>query len=534
MSPSTIRRLALAGATGGLAVALAGCSALATNGPSGAVQPTPLSDTVTVSQPFCTANGRDVSTRAALQRAALTADPGCDPFTSVFTGLEDFTGPGGNRMLVPIQVADGTPAPVLTLRRRPGVIFEQEPAVLSASPEAPAGRHWVGYRSGEFRFALDEPDAGDVVDAVVAIPRAADRPASERLSTTIAIGSQVTADGFGTEYAATRPVDCDEHLEEGATGPSVFVDSTTCPNVAGDTEGPEPSDSELTPTDAAVLTGDGETAVVAGDTATVPFTFARTGTVDDPADVALSASTTVPGGEATPTPTTVRWETTPVDPTTTTGPTPPTDPTGTLSRAAPATRASSPRAALADASTDVPVAVVVPAATAAGVYDVTLKASDDGGSRSATARIRVTAAAVPAAPTAPATPAAPAAPVGPAGTPAPTRKPISTTVKLLKVSLVSRRTRRLHLGRVTCVREKGSGPCVVRSRVTSSGKEIGRISVKVQPRTSAKITLRLTRSALAKVVANAARATTTVSAAGSTDVVRVTKVRAKPLPRKRG
>jgi len=245
----------------------------------------------------------------------------------------------------------------------------------------------------------------------------------------------------------------------------------------------------------------------------------------------------VPGGQATSSAGSVPWTIPVVEepyPGTTTGPTPPDDGETTTEEAPPtrtetttvaeatAARAATPR--IADDAAAVPVTVAVPAGTTPGVYDVTLTASDEGGSRSATARVRVSAAPVPAPP---ATPAAPAAPV----TPAAPRKSISATVKLLRATQVSRRTRRVHLGTVTCVRDAGA--CTVRTRVRIGTRTIGTIVRTVGPKSSGPVTLRLTRANLARLIERSATATTTVSAAESVDIVRTTTVKAKALPRKK-
>lgn len=544
MPRSSLRRIALTGALGGL-LALTGCSAAETNGPPGAVQLTPLSDTVVVSQPYCTTEGTtaapwDTATRATAARATPLADPGCE----AFVGLPDpdapddvrsYTTAGGHHLLVAVQVTDGTPDPVLALRRRPDVRFVQDPAVLADtqdSEEAPAGRHWVGYRSGEVRFAVNEPDAGDVVDATVAIPRTGDRPASEAVETTIAIGAQVTANGFGAEFPADRPVDCHEDLSA-TPGYDADLGSIACPlNDGGDGEYNRgdvsaPQTAVVVPTDAAIATTGGETTVPAGGSATVPFTVSQSGGTPEAADLALSASTSVPGGQASPSVGSVPWATTPDEP-------PPTTTTDTASVAAPATvappaRTASGRAAADVRSADVGVSVAVPAGTPGGVYDVTLKAQDQGGSRSATARIRVPAAAVTPDAVPPAAPA-PAAPPAPAP-PTATRRPISATVQLLRSTTVSRRTRRVHVGRVTCVRDTGS--CLVRTRVRIGSRSLGGVVRTIRAKSSSTVTLRLTRANLARLIARRATATTTVSATGSADILRTTTVEAKALPRKR-
>jgi hypothetical protein len=562
---TTIRGLALAGLAGGV-VALTGCSAVETNGPAAVVQPTPLSDTVVVSQPFCAAKGPGSPTGGpgpVATRAAPLADPGCGPFTSYTspTATEPYTESGAHRLLVAVQVPDGTPDPELALRRRTDVDFAVDPDVLAAIPAdqaAPAGRHWVGYRSDEVRYAVGEENAGDVVDASVEIPRTDPRPSSEPLETTIAIGAQVTDDGMGAHYPADRPVDCEEQLNvtttdtpDGPVQTSRTIDSTTCPLYPGDRdtarEAPASETTTIVPTDAVLTAPADETAVQAGASATLAFSVAQSGETADPTDLQLRASTTVPGAQASSGTASVPWATPPVDPptdttttvvdpptdtttdTTTTVIDPPTDTTTTVDTTPTAPPRAAARRDAADASgssTTVPVTVAVPSGTPAGVYDVTLRAEDEGGSRTATARLRVSAAPVAPAPgQAPATTPAPATP--PPAT-RPDRDRLRVATKVLRTATVSPRTRRVHLGRVTCVRTKGT--CSVRTTVRVGGRTIGRLSLKVRARTSAGVTLRLTRAGLERLRAKAAVATTTVTAAGQDRVVRTTRVSVKGRP----
>jgi hypothetical protein len=521
VTPSLLVRAARGGAVAG-AVFLTGCSAVSSNGPSSVVQPTPLSDAVVVSQPYC-GGGQ------AFSPVPTPTIPDCPPYTTFITGGDPFNGftsrnfttGGGHRLLVAVEVAEGSPAPELALRRRPDVSFVEDPAVLASVSAAPAGRRWVGYRADEVRFALNEVDPGDVVDATVAIPRSGERPASETLSTVISIGAQVTGNGFGAEYPADRPVDCSEDLSA-TRGHEPQLDSISCPTGAPGSQ-PDPTTTSIVPTDAAITTPDVEHRAAAGETATVPFEVAQSGTTPEPAELSLTASTTVPDGRATPSADAVPWAVPPVEE-------PPTEVPPTTTETTTALRpAAVARAAPGVTTAPATVAVAVPAGTAPGVYDVTLRAADEGGSRSATARIRVPAppAPVPAGPAGPAGPAAPAAPV----TPAAPRKAISATVKLLRATTVSRRTRRVHLGRVTCVRD--TGRCTVRTRVKIGGRTIGTATASVAPKASGQVTLRLTRANLRRLIARPAKATTTVSADGSLDIVRTTTVRAKKAPARR-
>lgn len=570
MTSSSVLRALLGGATVG-ALALTGCSAVETNGPAGVVQPTPLADSVVVSQPYCASDGEPVVTGGPVPgtiamrtappaaRTAPVADPGCgaydgfhaDPTGPAVPPKLPYTTSGGHRLLVAVQVGADAPAPELSLRRRSDVAFAEDPDVVENVTPAPDGRRWIGYRSTEVRFAPGEPNAGDVVDARVAIPRGDVRPATQTLRTTIAIGAQVTGDGFGAEYDADRPVDCTEDLAGSNDGP----DSTTCPGPPSGPVGGGPGEAEVSidPTDVALGAPEAEVPVVAGETATVPFTVARSGEVDEPTELPLSATTSVPGTQATPSRDALPWDPAPVDPPTTTDEVPPTtttveEPPTTTDEEPPATTtttdtstittlmrgATSAPAAARDAgpgSVAVPVSVAVPAGTSPGVYEVTLRAEDEGGSRTATARLRVAAAPVAATPAAPAPPVTPDAAPAPV-TPAQPRKTISATVKLLRSAVVSRRTRRLHLGSVSCVRTAGT--CTVRTRVRVGGRTIGSVTRTVRAQRSTRLTLRLTRANLARLSARSATATTTVSAAGSDDVVRRTTVRAKAAPRRRG
>ncbi len=444
MPSMSLRRATLAGAAGVLL--LSGCSAVRPNGSSGVVQRTPLSESVLVSQPFCAASDEEqttTTTTSSTERRDATAravppveDRECGPFTGyyVFDGgpaYARFTSDGASRLLVAVQVAEGTPDPTLALRRRPDVRLAKDDAVLTKLPPADAGRRWVGYRSDEVRYELGAPNAGDVVDATIPIAHDGDRPSSPEIVTRVLIGAQVTLDGFGNAYDAHRAVNCDEDLDVGGD-----VSTTACPTIPTGTD--TGTVTSIVPTDAAITAPADEVAVDAGRSAPVSFAVRRSGTVPEDADLALSATTTVPGSDATPATTSIPWETAP--------------PVETTTDARPATRAAG------DAATDVPVTVTVPASTASGVYDVVLRAADEGGERSATARIRVTGQAPTTPPTSTTTTTTTTDPAPPTGT-----LP-STSVR--PGSLVLGKASTSHAGRIVRVAARVSGPGTIESIAT--------------------------------------------------------------------
>jgi hypothetical protein len=439
----SLRRAALTGAVGVLL--LSGCSAVRPNGSSGVVQRTPLSESVLVSQPFCAASDEEqttTTTTSSTERRDATAravppveDRECGPFSgySFFNGgpsYARFTSDGASRLLVAVQVADGTPDPTLALRRRPDVRLVKDDAVLTKLPPADAGRRWVGYRSDEVRYELDAPNAGDVVDATIPIVRDGDRPSSPEVVTRVFIGAQVTLDGFGTAYDANRAVNCDEDLDVDGD-----VSTTACPALPTGTD--TGTVTSIVPTDAAITAPADEIAVDAGGTATVPFAVRQSGTVPEDADLALGATTTVPGADATPATTSIPWETAP--------------PVETTTDARAATRAAG------DAATDVPVTVTVPASTASGVYDVVLRAADEGGERSATARIRVTGQA-PTTPPTSTTTTTTTDPVPPTGT--------LPSTSVHPGALVLGKASTSNAGRIVRVAAKVSGPGTIESIAT--------------------------------------------------------------------
>lgn len=444
MPSMSLRRAALAGAVGVLL--LSGCSAVRPNGSPGVVQRTPLSESVLVSQPFCAATDEEpttTTTSSSTERRDATAravppveDRECGPFSGYYffdggPSYARFTSDGASRLLVAVQVAEGAPDPTLALRRRPDSRLVKDDAVLAKLPPADAGRRWVGYRSDEVRYELDAPNAGDVVDATVPIARGGARPSSPEVVTTILIGAQVTLDGFGNAYDANRPVNCDEDLDEDGD-----VSTTACPTPPSGTG--TVTVTSIVPSDAAITTPAGEIPVDAGATATVPFTVRQSGTVPEDADLALSATTTVPGADAAPATTAIPWETAP--------------PVETTTDARAAARAAG------DAETDVPVTVTVPASTASGVYDVVLRAADEGGERSATARIRVAGQE----PTS--TTTTDAAPPTTTDAAPPTGTLPSTSVR--PGSLVLGRASTSHAGRVVRVAATVSGPGTIEALAT--------------------------------------------------------------------
>lgn len=515
-TPHLLRRLALWGAAGG-AVALTGCSAVATNGPASAVQTTPLSETVIISQPVCAATDAPATSTS---RAAPATDPGCRPYDGYRSAgrlgprYAAFTTGGGGRLLVAVQVPDTAPDPTLALRRRPSVTFEHSHAAVSQMPDAPAGRHWVGYRSDEVRFAKDEPDAGDVVDVALAIPRGGVRPSSDELRATVAVGVQVTGNGFGAEYPRDRDVVCDEDLSD-TPDHDPFIDSTTCPGQTGPAttgnNAPTSSDASITPTDATITATAPRVDVVAGDSVTAEFRIAQSGQAPEAATSAISATSSVPGARTSTSTSTIAWAGPP---------------------AAPAAPMRSDVAGRAAAPTGVSASIAVPRTTPAGSYTLTLQAADAGGSRTATVRVDVAAApGTPPAPpaTAPPTTTPPVAPAPPA-TPAPKPRvaPVSASVRVLRIARPARGGHLVVLGRVRCVRTKAA--CSVRSTLKVGTRTIGTATLRIGAKTARTIRIRLTGRDAARLRSREGRATTTVTAPGTAPIVRTTTVRGLRTP----
>lgn len=483
LSPIVLRRLALAGAATGVA-ALSGCSAITSSDPTGE-QASPLA-AVTVAQRFCLYHGTE-------QTEVPSGDEPCAPFDGYGgeTGHIAPTGPSSGRLLVAAEVADGAPDPVFHLRRTPGTPLQRDDAATASLPTSDTGGpqasrdgyHWVGYRSAIVAYAVNEPDAGDVVEASVPVDALSATPTVAGLR----VGDQVILDGFGADYG-DRPVDCNENLSG-----SRDVSSITCPTSLS-AVGPEAvTDAQVGAPDAA--------AAAAGTTATLRFVVAQSGTVAEASVLTVDAGTTIAGASASTDVSTLPWAITP--------PAPPADPDQHRARA----RTTDRRAAADEdgvTRTPVAVSVAVPEATATGTYAVSLRIRDAAGAeRTATANLRVAGKPAPAPPATPAAPAAPAAP-------APTA--VLATVKATKVSATRRR---VHAGRVTC---KGSTRCIVSTVVRAGTKRVGFVRFVLQPGKSGAVTLRLSRPATALLAKRGGTITVSVDAGGPKTLVRVTKL----------
>ena len=125
-TPHALRRLALTGAALGVA-ALSGCAAVTPTTQPVGTQASPLAP-VAVALPVCT-------TARELDGAPQDPDTeSCRPFEGHFAAdgsRRPFTSPGSGRLLVVAEVADGTPDPVLRLRRAPGAALVRDDAVVS-------------------------------------------------------------------------------------------------------------------------------------------------------------------------------------------------------------------------------------------------------------------------------------------------------------------------------------------------------------------------------------------------------------------
>lgn len=245
------------------------------------------------------------------------------------------------QMLVAIQVDAGWPTPeTFTAQGTTVPVFRRSPsytAELQRLAPAPAGRQWHGYISdqhvftpgstGSFLFTFDRPAPAD----------GSPRP---RITTLDFIAGARLSGGASTGLAS-RPVFC------GATSADLsgYGDETVCRDGSFST-------STSLNRDLALTAGPPVTAAP-GSTVLVPVTARFAGTAAPEANFSLSAATSLPGTQAVPNAVTF----------------------------APAT----------DSTNTVIVSVPVPASAPAGEHTVTLTAAVAGQTRSATARLVVSA-----------------------------------------------------------------------------------------------------------------------------------------------
>ncbi|MGZ6695409.1 MAG: COG1470 family protein [Solirubrobacteraceae bacterium] len=360
------KKLAATGVAVIAVVALTGCLEITDQQSSQVDVIGPLRLTTTL----CTTNG-------SLGNAP--ADPSsCTPASS--TSTSPFGGSGGREQLLLAYLVPTTITPpatiALTTVDGPQTMspdFSYAAVVETANP-APAGEHWLGFRSALFDPRGSTPSATD--PGVVAA--AADfglPPASD--GGPFASGPVTYRVNFGERYPAAgnedAPVQCyststppltvaqrakarrairrgarsvrSVAKAAGVIGPPDFSGDTDC-NIA--TTDPITADTR----DLAVLPGGGATATQ-GSTVTVPFNVKFAGPASPDATFALSASG-VPGTSVAPSIT----------------------PAG-------------------DSTTMVPVTVAVPADLAPGTYDVHLTATKGAQARTGTTRLTVTAAPPP-------------------------------------------------------------------------------------------------------------------------------------------
>jgi len=218
--------------------------------------------------------------------------------------------------------------------------FTAELNRLAPIPPA-AGQRWVGYLSPSFAFGSSQPDRSATITARLGLIRGGDgSPFAGPVRYRTLVGYRESAPD------PSRPVVCGETLSQ-------ELDGTRCMDAPSEEEA---ATDLVAPTrDLSILTG-AAGSVARGASGTIDFAVGYAGEGPSP-PFGLSASTSVPGGTATPSAATL---------------------------APPATGRSV-----------IPVAVAVPASAPPGVYDVTLTAAlANGQTRSATGTLTVTGADV--------------------------------------------------------------------------------------------------------------------------------------------
>jgi hypothetical protein len=212
---------------------------------------------------------------------------------------------------------------------------------------APAGQHWIGYMSDPQTYDTDPDDHAAhriSVSPEFTLPRNADgSPFQGPFRWQQVIGFRGSSDDPST----TRDVNCGDTLVDLGTDATVCADHPALADI--------PQSKELATSDFGIVGGP-SVGATRGATTSVPFTGTYVGPSAPEANFSLTASTTVPGGTATPSQPTLL---------------PPSD-----------------------SSTPINVNVGVPAGTPPGNYQVTLTASLANGETRTNSRVlTVTAAA---------------------------------------------------------------------------------------------------------------------------------------------
>jgi hypothetical protein len=253
---------------------------------------------------------------------------------------------GNAQLLTGYRVPDGTVAPASFLGHPAAggtsIAFARSPSYESQLEQlypTPDGHYWAGYLSGPFTHTDSADPAAHrmTISARFGLPKAAGGAPFEG---PFAYQQVVGARRISGSSPFDRPVTC-----------GIVVDATVC---AYSPLEPDPPVYKMVATrDLGLVPGGGDPAGSPGATVAVPFDARYAGPVTDAA-FALTASTTVPGGSATP----------------------------ALTSLTPA------------ANTPVPVNVAVPASAPPGEYAVTLEARlPNGQVRSSTGSLRVVAQA---------------------------------------------------------------------------------------------------------------------------------------------
>ncbi len=273
--------------------------------------------------------------------------PGCPRFGNSSEQANAGGGTPTGQVLLGFSVPVGSASPTnfssvagesLSFTRSPS--YEQQ---LTSLVPPPSGQVWVGYISAP--YTLDPgPDGAPAKQSTVTVDFGLPRPASGwPFPGPFAVRPVVGARSVSSSLPADRPVSCGDSPFGGG-----FGSSTDCI---------DDPDQSTTQTNIRVATADlgitkQRTSVLPGRTGPVHFTARWASQFRRNAHFTLSASTSVPGGSATPTPSTL-------DPTVSGG-------------------------------TPVSVSLHVPAGTRPGRYTVTLRARlANGQTRTGTARVDV-------------------------------------------------------------------------------------------------------------------------------------------------
>ena len=253
------------------------------------------------------------------------------------TDGDDFSSPLNFQMLVAFRVPDGVTAPASFPSDAQDTTFTFSQSytngLTAAYPRVP-GEHWVGYISGfknNLDPANDPDDRGFAVHAEFGLPPAADGgPFPGPLKYRIAAGLRA----LNSSSESGNPVACDGS----GTLPTICADAPANTPATSTSPGIFPADLQKPVSDFGVLAGSQATAGQGGvATVSFPVKYADGGGLGAKT-LAMTASTTLPGGSATPGATTMQVQ-----------------PNGTQT---------------------MNVNVAVPAAAALGDYKVTLTASN--------------------------------------------------------------------------------------------------------------------------------------------------------------